>query len=72
MLARSYEDLENRLQAQLREMDMSRNGPAFNPESGRSDGTVDSKADRLSFSLNNILVVMDEQEEKTRIAGQEE
>lgn len=72
MLARSYEDLEKRLQAQLREMDMPHNGPAFKPQSDRSEGTVDSKADRLSFSLNSILVVMDEQEEETRIAGQEE
>ncbi|XP_017307115.1 coiled-coil domain-containing protein 125 [Ictalurus punctatus] len=65
MLARSYEDLEKRLQAQLKELDISHNGAESKPESDRSK----CAADHSSCPCDNIPVVMDEREDKTRMAG---
>lgn len=65
MLARSYEDLEKRLQAQLKELDISHNGAESKPESDR----FKCAADHSSCPCDNIPVVMDEREDKTRMAG---
>ncbi|KAG7318623.1 hypothetical protein KOW79_018378 [Hemibagrus wyckioides] len=65
MLAQRYEDLEKCLQAQLKDLDMSHNGAEL--KSDRSKCTVDSKADHLSRSCENIPVVMDECEEETSV-----
>lgn len=69
MLAKSYEDLEKRLQAQLKESDTSHNGAEFKPESDGSKCRVDTKADRPSFSRENTPAVMDEREEKADFAA---
>lgn len=63
MLAQRYEDLEKCLQGQLKDLDMSHNGAEL-----KSKCTVDSKADHLSRSCDNIPAVMDECEEETRVS----
>lgn len=80
MLARSYEDVESRLQAQLRELDAARGGAELKPESHRFKCKVDSEAeaDRPSCSCDHAPVVADEHEDKTesgagsQIEGEEE
>lgn len=69
MLARSYEDLEKRLQAQLKELDTSHHGAEFKPE---SECEVDSKADHSSCSCEKTPELTDEHEEKTQNEGQKE
>lgn len=69
MLARSYEDLEKRLHAQLKELDISHNGAEFKPDLDRSKCSVESEADNLSLcSCDNIPVIVGEHEEKTGTA----
>lgn len=67
MLAQRYEDLEKRVQAQLKDLDTPHNGADF--ELDRSRCTVDSKADHLSCSCDEQPVVIEEHEEKTIVAG---
>ncbi|XP_026997566.2 coiled-coil domain-containing protein 125 [Tachysurus fulvidraco] len=67
MLAQRYEDLEKRVQAQLKDLDTPHNGAEFKLD--RSRGTVDSKTDHLSSSCEKRPVLMDEHEEKTIVAG---
>lgn len=69
MLARSYEDLEKRLEAQLKELGISHDVAEHKPESDGAKCTADSKADHPSCSCGNISAVMDELEEKTSMAG---
>ncbi|XP_053336487.1 coiled-coil domain-containing protein 125 [Clarias gariepinus] len=67
MLAQSYEDLEKRLQTQLKELDISNHGAKSNLEPDRFKRNVDSKtADRLSCSCDHTPVVMGEDEVKTQ------
>ncbi|KAI5091282.1 coiled-coil domain-containing protein 125 isoform X1 [Silurus meridionalis] len=64
MLARSYEDLEKRLQAQLKESDVSHQGGDPRPQSEESKSTADSG--HPSCLCDDTPVVTDEQEEKTK------
>lgn len=69
MLAQSYEDLEKRLQAQLKDLDTSHTEEELTAELDRSNPTEDPKADHRSCSCDNTAVVINEYKEKTVMAG---
>lgn len=65
MLARSYEDLEKRLQAELRELDVAHDGSEFTAE-------PECKVNSEASPCDDKALVLDQHEEKTQTEGQEE
>ncbi|KAI5618534.1 coiled-coil domain-containing protein 125 isoform X1 [Silurus asotus] len=65
MLARSYEDLEKRLHAQLKESDVSHQGGHPRPQSEESKSMADFG--HPSCPCDDTPVVTDEQEEKAKV-----